>query len=163
MTSISPVRHESKRELHILPEFTLGCPMPVCAFQHCCQNNHMRWHRQSQARLLHPEGDVLPEKCYHFTTQTPMMTLCFRHLWGISKSHSNVSQGLIWSFNSRLWFSVTKDNTNTVADLDLSVWLTINRPAGVSWKLSGQDTERKCSWIAAFSNRKSRALLESLL
>lgn len=50
---------------------------------------------------------------------------------------SNVSLWVIWCFfNTRLWFSVTahQDNTSTGADLDLSIWLTINRPAGVSWK-----------------------------
>lgn len=61
---------------------------------------------------------------------------CFRRL--------KAFQGLIASnvsylrFNSRLWLMSdrTSGQYNHSADLDLNIWLAINRPAGVSWKHS---------------------------
>lgn len=55
--------------------------------------------------------------------------------WGYFMD-SDVLKWSIRSLHRRLWFRVTteQDNSSTVADLDLSVWLLISGPAGVSWK-----------------------------
>lgn len=95
--------------------------------------------------------------------QTPMMTLWvktpLRNFQGVI---SNVSQGLIWSFNSRLWFSVTVQRGQY--NHSSQPWprrLTHHQsPCRCVLKTpSGQDTGRKRSWIGAGSNRKAERSL----
>lgn len=104
VTLIGPVRHESKEGASHLPDFALCHPKIVCAFQHCCQNKHIRWHRQSQACLSHPrEGYYLRKPA--ILPQTPWHDIIvYRHLKAFQGVMS--SERLIWSFNSRLWFTM---------------------------------------------------------
>jgi len=154
VTFTYPVRYESKRARHFLPDFALG---HLKLFSALLPKQSHELTQATLGLLVTPLGRSNTWAIAQLYHPDPMWHCGLRHFKGWLQAISPTDQSGVLTAGCD---SLSTNNKTTVAILDLSVWLTIKKKACrcVLKTLSGQDTERKWSWMAACCNRKKCSL-----